>query len=132
MRLPQDVQAAINAKCLEYLDRHAGEWITISTVGNEVGPSMQAVASALRRLADSGVCRLQIREYIGKASRIRQQRLYSGHPVETGRGLAVLFGMVAVHPVGGRIVRGRSFVDDDALDRPRIGRPRKFPDLPAR
>lgn len=111
MRLPRRVQITIEAECQAFLDECPDEWKSTTDVATGTGRTVQSITRALYRLADTGACRVQIHEFVGNASRIRRQRLYSGHPVETGRGLAALFGMVAVQPVGARIVRGRSFTD---------------------
>ncbi len=122
MRLPRRVQITIEAECQAFLDECPDEWKTTTEIANGTGRTLQSTTRALQRLADTGACRVRISEFVGNASRIRRQRLYGGHPVETGRGLAALFGMVAVQPVGARIVRGRSFTD--ALPDPkRQGRP---------
>lgn len=114
MRLPPEVQKAIDTAVQSSLDTHNNEWITASQMAAVVGCNIQTAEGSLARLAHDGACLVMVVESVAKESRIRRRYAYRSHPVETGRVLAEMFGMVAVQPVGGRIVRGRSFIDDDS------------------
>ncbi len=126
MRLPPEVQEAIDTAVQSSLEKHNNDWITASQMAAIVGCNIQTAEGSLARLAHDGACLVMVIESVAKESRIRRRYAYRSHPVETGRALAELFGMVAMPTVGGRIVRGRSFIDDDSdLSQPRAGRPPK-------
>lgn len=103
----QDLEADI----VRYLAEHAGDWHKVSAVAKGVDCSMQLANRGLMRLSDSGGCRVEILEEVGSKQRVRKISVYRANVEDSTCQLAELFGMVAVQPVGGRIVRGRDMRD---------------------
>ena len=72
---------------------------------------MQRANSALMALAEAGGCRAEVSEEYDSKYRLRVKTLYRANRVDSSCELARLLGMVAVQPVGGRVVRGRAMHD---------------------
>ena len=103
----QDLEADI----IRFLEDHSTDWLKVSEIAQGVGCSMQRANSALMALAEAGGCRAEMSEEYDSKYRLRVKTLYRANQADTSCELARLLGMVAVQPVGGRVVRGRAMHD---------------------
>lgn len=96
---------------VRFLEDHSDEWFRVSEIADGVGCSMQRANKALMDLYEAGACRAEVTEEYDAKYRLRIKTRYRANQEEAPCELARLFGMVAVKPVGGRVVRGRAMRD---------------------
>lgn len=116
-RLEPALYDAIRACVREFLLAHRGEWFGTKEVCAALDMNMQRASRALMDMAEDGEISERCHEFQDYKWRPRTRLLYRFEPCSSvGVELAALFGIVVHQPTGGRIVRGKAFIDDE--DRP--------------